>query len=216
MRLIAINGSPRRKWNTAELLANVVEGASSAGLLAETVHLYDLSYKGCRSCFACKDRDGNSYGKCAINDGLTPILEQIRVEASALVLGTPIYFGSMTGETRAFLERLLFPYTVYSVPARSLFPRRINTAIIYTMNVSEEGSKQRKYDILMTTAESYIKTVFGNAETHCCYDTYQFPDYSRIEMELYDPKKKATRKDEVFPVDCRNAYLLGQRLLGRE
>jgi len=216
MKLIAVNGSPRKNWNTAELLANVVNGASAAGSSTNTVHLYDLDFKGCRSCFACKYRDGGSYGTCAINDGLTPILERIREEASALVLGTPIYFGSMTGEARSFLERLLFPATVYSVPARSLFPRRIKTAILYTMNVSEQGSRQRKYDVLMTTAATYMKNVFGDAETLCCYDTYQFPDYSRVEMELYDPTQKAARKAEVFPIDCRNAYLLGRRLSGSE
>ena len=216
MKLIAINGSPRKGWNTAELLQNVVNGASSAGLMTETVHLYDLNYKGCSSCFACKYKDGNSYGKCAINDELTPILDKITEQASALVLGTPVYFGSMPGGARSFLERLLFPFVVYSTSLKSMFPRMIKTAVVYTMNASEEASKQRKYDVLTGTAESYMKMIFGSAETFASYDTFQFPDYSRVEMQLYDPKEKAARKKEVFPIDCQNAYLLGQRLAIKE
>jgi len=54
MLAIAMNGSPRKKWNTATLLEKALEGAASQGAETELVHLYDLNYKGCISCFACK------------------------------------------------------------------------------------------------------------------------------------------------------------------
>lgn len=56
MKVIAINGSPRK--NTATLLAKALEGASSCGAETELIHLYDHNYKGCVSCFACKLKDG--------------------------------------------------------------------------------------------------------------------------------------------------------------
>src|SRR5512135_1706770 len=112
MKAIAVNGSPRKKWNTATLLEKAIEGAVSEGAKAEWVHLYDLSYKGCISCFACKTRDGKSYGKCAVKDALTPILESAG-SADVLLFGSPIYFGTATGEIRSFMERLLFPYSLY-------------------------------------------------------------------------------------------------------
>lgn len=62
MNVIAINGSPRKKWNTATLLEHTLEGAKSQGADTELVHLYDLDYKGCTSCFACKLKDGKNYG----------------------------------------------------------------------------------------------------------------------------------------------------------
>ena len=46
MNVIAINGSPRKKWNTATLLENALEGAASQGADTELVHLYDLDYQG--------------------------------------------------------------------------------------------------------------------------------------------------------------------------
>lgn len=54
MKVIAINGSPRKNWNTHKLLNAALEGAKSMGAETEIIHLYDLNYTGCRSCFACK------------------------------------------------------------------------------------------------------------------------------------------------------------------
>ena len=77
MLVIAVNGSPRKTWNTATLLKEVLKGARAAGADTELVHLYDLDYAGCKSCFACKKVGGRSYGRCAVRDGLRPILEGI-------------------------------------------------------------------------------------------------------------------------------------------
>jgi len=60
MKVMAINGSPRKEWNTATLLENALEGAASQGAETELVHLYDLNFKGCKSCFECKTRGGES------------------------------------------------------------------------------------------------------------------------------------------------------------
>ena len=110
--VIAINGSPRKTWNTATLLEHALKGAKSEGAETELVHLYDIDYKGCTSCFACKLKGGKSYGKCAINDDLAPVLDRIR-DTDVLILGSPIYFGVVTGEMSSFKERLMFPYLVY-------------------------------------------------------------------------------------------------------
>ena len=55
MKVIAFNGSPRKeKWNTITLLNNALEGSASMGADTELIHLYDLIFSGCISCFACK------------------------------------------------------------------------------------------------------------------------------------------------------------------
>ena len=92
MKIIFINGSPRKTWNTATLLSKAMEGAVSEGAETELIQLYDLSYKGCNSCFDCKVKDGKSYGKCDVTDDLMQILGRI-AEADALILGSPIYLG---------------------------------------------------------------------------------------------------------------------------
>ncbi len=131
------------------------------------------------------------------------------------VMGTPVYFGAMSGEMRSFLERLLFAPLVYSMPPRSLFPRRIRTGMIYTMNATGEMSAELRYNVMFKTAEASLGMVFGQAETLCCHDTLQFPDYSKVVMEYMDPAEKEKRRREVFPEDCRRAFDLGSRIASK-
>ena len=56
MKTIILNGSPRKNWNTTQLLKEAQKGALSAGTEVEYIDLYDLNYNGCRSCLACKRR----------------------------------------------------------------------------------------------------------------------------------------------------------------
>ena len=123
MNAIAVNGSPRKKWSTATLLENALAGAGSNGMETEMVHLYDLDYRGCTSCFSCKLIGGKSYGRCAMRDELTPILERIS-SCDALILGSPIYWHTETGEMRSFIERLVFPFMTYTPGYVSITPKR--------------------------------------------------------------------------------------------
>jgi multimeric flavodoxin WrbA len=212
MKVMAFNGSPRKKWNTAILLEEAIEGAASQGAETSLVHLYDLHFKGCISCFACKTKGGKSYGTCAVQDDLTLIYAEIK-EADAIILGSPIYFGNVTGELRSFLERLLFPYLVYDSPPQTLYPRKIRTAWIYTMNASEEIARQFGYDRLFNRNELVMQMIFGHSESIMSYDTYQFADYSAVVANRFDVDKKEKRRREVFPKDCQKAYDLGAALV---
>jgi multimeric flavodoxin WrbA len=215
MQVIGINGSPRKQWNTATLVAKALEGAAAQGTETEFFHLYDLDFKGCTSCFSCKTRGGKSYGRCAMKDGLTPLLDRIAT-ADALVVGSPIYFGSVTGETSSFMERLLFPYLTYTVPYGTLFPKKLATAFIYTMNVTEERSREFGYEYFINANERYAQLLLGTAESLCAFDTCQVDDYSKVVIESFDPVHKAKRRAEALPLDCGRAFDLGRRLAGAE
>ena len=213
MKVMAVNGSPRKTWNTATLLKKALKGAASQGAETELVHLYDLNFKGCISCFACKTRGGKSYGRCAVKDDLKPIFKKIEA-ADALILGSPIYFGIVSGEMRSFMERLLFPYFTYTDPPQSLFPKKMPTGFIYTMNITEELMKEWGYQQLFDNNQRLLQMVFGASESLCSFDTYQFKDYAKVVADCFDPEKKARRRQEVFPQDCEKAWALGARLAG--
>ena len=211
MKIMAVNGSPRKTWNTATLLKKALKGAASQGAETELVHLYDLNFKGCISCFACKIRGGKSYGKCAVKDDLRPIFKKIEA-ADALILGSPIYFGIVTGEMRSFMERLLFAYFTYTDPPQSLFLKKIPTGFIYTMNATEELMKEWGYEPLLANNQRLLQMVFGASESLCSFDTYQFKDYAKVVADRFDPEQKARRRQEVFPQDCEMAFAMGARL----
>lgn len=181
------------------------------GAKTELINLYDLEFKGCVSCLACKTIGGRSYGKCAMRDALKPVLEKV-ADADAIILGSPIYFGSVTGEMRSFMERLLFPYLAYTDPPQSLFPKKIKTGLVYTMNVTEDDMQKRGYVQHLDIMKMVMGLVFGSVETLYCFDTLQVDDYSKILSTRFDPVKKAARRKDVFPEDCRKAFDMGVRL----
>lgn len=215
MKIVAINGSPRKKWNTATLLEKALEGAASEGAETEMIHLYDFNFKGCISCFACKLKGGKSYGKCAVKDDITPVLEKLE-EADAVVLGSPIYLGNLTGEMRSFMERYVFPYLVYSNDLPSLYPKNIPVGFIYTMGIKEEYFDMFGLKKTIELNENFAKRIFGYSESLCSTDTYQFDDYSKYVADRFDPEEKAKRRKEVFPQDCQKAFEMGARFVKRQ
>ena len=76
MKAIAVNGSPRKGWNTDLLLQEALKGAADAGAQTELIQLSDLTFSGCRSCFACK-RAGAETGRCMWKDDLQPVLDKL-------------------------------------------------------------------------------------------------------------------------------------------
>ncbi len=215
MKAMAFNGSPRKKWNTATLLAKALEGAASQGAETELIHLYDLNFKGCQSCFACKTKGGKSYGRCIVGDDLTPILEKVE-QVDVLILGSPFYLATVTGEMRSFMERLLFPYLTYTDPPGSLFPKKIPTGFIYTMNITEDRWKDYGYSQHVAFNEMFVGRIFGTTESLFSYDTYQFTDYAKVVADRFNPEKKAQRRRDVFPKDCQKALEMGARLAGKD
>jgi multimeric flavodoxin WrbA len=215
MKIMAFNGSPRKKWNTATLLQKALEGAASKGAETELSHLYDLNYKGCISCFACKTIGGESYGRCAVQDDLTAVFSKVE-QADAVILGSPIYFGTISGEMKSFMERLLFPYSTYTDPPQSLFPRKMKSAFIYTMGLTEKMMKEFGYVEHFNRHDMILKRIYGASEYMCSFDTCQFDDYSKVLATRFDPVKKKQRHDEVFPLDCQKAFDMGVRLVGGE
>lgn len=212
MKIIAFNGSPRKDWNTATLLQKALAGAASVGVTTEMINLYDLNYRGCYSCFACKTINGASYGKCPINDELLPIFKKIE-QADGIILGSPVYLGRTTGEMQSFFERLIFQYLTYTNPPESLFPKKIPTGFIYTMGMLEDGAKQMGYEVFINSIERFLTIIFGSSEKLISYDAYQFDDYSKYYAPRFNIAAKEKHRAEVFPIDCQKAFALGKKLV---
>ena len=212
MKLLAVNGSPRKNMNTGRLLEKVVAGAASKGAEAELVHLRDHEYTGCISCFHCKDPKGSSYGRCIKKDGLRPVLAKAH-DADVLVLGTPFYFSIETAFMRAFQERLWFQYYLYSALKPPLSPRKKAAALLYTMNIREEDMEQHGKNTVISIAKSVMERLFAPCEIFLCTDTKQVNDYSKYEVDIFNIKEKEKRHQEVFPKDLERAFETGARLV---
>jgi len=209
MKAIAINGSPRKGWNTETLLKEALRGAESAGAETRLVQLYELGYTGCKSCFGCK-RKGAQSCHCVVKDDLSPVLDEI-LEADALFLGSPIYFGRITGQMISFLERLQFPLFSYD-DYEKLFDGKVNAAFFYTMNAPAEIYKDNMAEGLQAST-GMLQFLGGTVETYASCDTYQFDDYAKYHAAGFDAAHKKKVRDEQFPKDLEAAFEIGRRLV---
>ena len=206
-KIIVIDGGPRKNFNTASILQKFAEGAMSVSDKVEvkTVRLYGLDYKGCMSCMACKVK-GKASNVCKFKDALTPVLEEI-AEADGLVLGSPIYFGDVTGQMRTFLERLAFPwlsYNDYSLTA----PKRMPVVLMETMNGLPERNNSQGYGSM----EYCIQTALGEPEHLIAYNTYQVKNYERFELASFSEEAKRQWRDEHWENDLQKAFDAGKQM----
>ena len=212
MKVLAINGSPKKDRNTATVLKSTLEGAASQGAETEIVHLYDLNYKGCTSCMACKLKNGKSYGKCALRDGLTPVLEKIP-NVDAMILGSPIYFGTVTGAMRSFIERASYPYLSFDPMGASLFPKKIKMGFIMTLAADEIRIKALGLDKHFESTAMITSRLFGSYELLVVSgtDLWWSDDYTKYVRSTDEIVKAKQRSEELFPIDCRKAFDMGVR-----
>ena len=206
-KIVIIDGGPRKTFNTAALLKKVAEGASSVGeeIEVKSYRLYGIDYKGCMSCMACKVK-GKAANVCKFKDALTPILEEI-AEADGLVLGSPNYFGEVTGQMRAFLERLAFPWLSYNDYSNTA-PKRMPVLLIETQNGTTERNNRNGYG----TMEYCITQALGEPEKLNAYNTYQVKNYANYELAGFSEEAKRKYRDEHWDDDLQKAYDAGRRM----
>ena len=210
MKVIAINGSPRKNWNTDALLKKALDGAASAGAETEMVYLYDLKFRGCVSCMACKLQKEPRPNRCVLRDDLTAVLDKVH-GADAVILGSPIYFSEVTGEMRSFFERFLFQYLNYDDYTKPLSPKK-RIGLVFTMNCPESMFDSVGYREIFQRYEEWMRLFFGHCGILLSTDTMQVKDYSRYHLAGWDGDAKRLRHETVFPQDCRKAFDLGIRI----
>lgn len=215
MKAIVINGSPRKGWNTHQMLKKVEEGLEAEGAEVEFVDLYDLQFSGCRSCFACKRKGSACHGVCAWPDDLKPVMESI-MASDVVVMGTPIYLGNMSAQMNLLWERLMFCCLTYSSYTQPAYPRGKRCAMVVSMGADEMQMRQIGYDRRFSYYGQQLGYTLGDAPARMlwCCDAYQFDDYSKYEIspDRADPVKKQRHREQVFPQELERAYELGREL----
>lgn len=206
-KIIIIDGGPRKTFNTASMLKKVAEGANTVSeeIEVKSYRLYDIDYKGCMSCLACKIK-GKAVNICKFKDALTPILEEI-AEADGLVLGSPNYFGEITGQMRAFLERLAFPWLSYNDYSQTA-PKRMPVLLIETQNGTKEYNNCNGYGSM----EFCISQALGEPEKLIAYNTYQVKNYNSYELAGFSEEAKRQYRDAHWEDDLQQAYNAGKRM----
>ena len=207
-KIMIIDGGPRKNMNTAAMAEAFAEGARSAGAEVKYVRLYDIDYKGCRSCMACQLK-GKRVPSCRFKDGLTDILAEA-TQADGLLLASPIYYGEMTAQLRAFYERFTFPWLSYST-GNIQAPKNMPVSVIYTMNATPAQAEMLHKT--MATVHMVLGTALGHeVEVIQANNTTQVKNYAPYDFAEGVAERKKAWRDAHWEEDLAKARAAGERM----
>lgn len=152
MKIIGINGSPRIGGNTDTLLDKVLEGAKSKGAQIEKIILNTLEFSPCQECENARDD-----GTCIIKDDMQPLYKKID-EADVVILASPIFFGSLSAQTKMMVDRFQCVWRAKYILKKEVFKNKKRGVFI-----SVEASQRQSF---FDNAKSIVKNLFAtiNAE----------------------------------------------------
>jgi len=105
MKVIAINGSPKAEGNTFHALKIVLEELGNEGITSEIIHIGNKNIRGCLACGKCAR---NKDEKCIqTKDDVNDWIAKMK-EADGILLGSPVYYASISGTMKAFLDRAFY------------------------------------------------------------------------------------------------------------
>lgn len=105
MKVIAINGSPKKEGNTYHAIQLVAEQLEKQNIEVEIIHIGNKAIRGCMGCGQCA-REKNE--KCIYsNDEVNNSIQKMKI-ADGLILGSPVYFSGITGTMKSFLDRAFY------------------------------------------------------------------------------------------------------------
>jgi multimeric flavodoxin WrbA len=102
MKVVAVSGSARRGGNTAQLVEAVFSPLRDAGIDCELIELAGKDVRGCIACGRCiKEKDRQCHGRQDFGNEVIDALG----DADAILLASPVYFGDVTTELKAVIDR---------------------------------------------------------------------------------------------------------------
>lgn len=123
MKVLAINGSPKKEGNTYHAIRAVALELEKEGIEVEILHIGNKQIGGCLACNRCvKNRDE----KCAMDKDCVNDAIQKMKEADGIILGSPVYFSAIAGNMKSFLDRVFYVASVNN----SLFRHKVGVPVV--------------------------------------------------------------------------------------
>ena len=105
MKVLLINGSPRKEGNTNRMLEEAASQLEKNGLAAEIVQLGTKPVRGCIACGQCFSK---GLGHCVFDDDICNTMIEKMAGADALIVGSPVYYGQPAGQVLSLLQRMAY------------------------------------------------------------------------------------------------------------
>ena len=105
MKVLLINGSPRKEGNTATALAEVAKQLAKEGIESEVVWIGNKPIRGCAACGRCV---ANGLGRCVFDDDVCNRISEKFADVNALIIGSPVYYGQPNGALLSVIQRAFY------------------------------------------------------------------------------------------------------------
>lgn len=122
MHVLAINGSPKEQGNTYHALKIIAQELEKYNITTEIIHIGDKNIRGCIACGGCRI---NQNEKCVINDEVNDTIQKMK-NADGIVVGSPVYYASMAGTLKCFLDRAFYTASANG----GLFRHKIGASVV--------------------------------------------------------------------------------------
>lgn len=123
-KIIILKGSPRKNGNSALLAEKIREGAQNKGASVEMFFLHGMNIGMCTACDSCREK---SEKNCIIDDDMQILYPKLR-KADALVIASPVYWFTVSGQTKVFMDRC---YALGGPEGNALKGKKIGIAMTY-------------------------------------------------------------------------------------
>lgn len=169
MKVVAINGSPNAKGNTAFALDLVCEVLNGQGIGTERIEIGKAAVHGCIGCGFCWEKRNR---RCVFNDDLLNRVIDRLLEADGVLIGSPVYYAGMNGALKAFLDRAFFVASA----SGALFRQKVGAGVV-AVRRGGEASAWEQINKYFTISEMFIPSgnywnmVFGMEPGEAARDT---------------------------------------------
>lgn len=159
MKVVGINGSPRKDGNTAIILHTVFAALERHGIQTELLQMAGASVRGCMACYACFNTKNR---QCVIQqDDVNAYIAKM-AEADGIILGSPVYFTDVTAEMKAFVDRV----GLVSMANGYLFKHKAGAAVMAARRGGATHALDTMYHFLhynqmFTVGATYWNMAFG-------------------------------------------------------
>jgi len=166
MKVLMINGSPRKKGNTFLALSEVAKTLETLGIESEIVQIGNNAVRGCIACGQCQMKQLN---RCVFDDDVCNRISEKLDTADALIVGSPVYYGQPNGSVLSLIQRMFFSAgaKVQNKPAAAVCVCRRGgaTAAFETMNMPFQMMN------MPVVTSQYWNIVYGREEGQAALDT---------------------------------------------
>jgi multimeric flavodoxin WrbA len=165
MHIVAINGSPHKDGNTYIVLQAMAEELHKEGITTEIIQVGDKLLHGCTGCACCRKSENNL---CVFKDDIVNEVSLKLRAADGFILGSPTYYGGVSGTMKCFLDRLFYSSSCY-------FKNKVATSVAVarragTLDAANQMNNFLKLGQIIMPASQYWPVVFGGAKGEVLQD----------------------------------------------